>query len=92
MIDNDQLRSDAQCHVSALRGFYTNFVAYIIINILLIIINLVSTPHLLWFYWVSLFWGIGIAYQAAHTFVPFKKLGRQWEKKKINEYIEKHKD
>ena len=92
MNDNDQLRIEARSHVRALRGFYTNFVAYLIINVLLIIINLVSTPHQLWFYWVSLFWGVGIIYQAVHTFKPLNKLGQKWEEKKISEYMEKYKD
>ncbi len=41
-------------------GFRIHFFAYVLVNALLIAINLLLTPHTLWFYWPLLGWGIGI--------------------------------
>ncbi|MEM2799420.1 MAG: 2TM domain-containing protein, partial [Candidatus Bathyarchaeia archaeon] len=38
----------------AKRGFIAHLAAYIIMNIFLIFINLLTSPHRLWFYWVLL--------------------------------------
>lgn len=42
------------------RGFVIHFAAYLAVNALLIVINLVTTPGKYWFYWPLLGWGIGI--------------------------------
>ncbi|MBT4277889.1 Pr2TM family membrane protein [Candidatus Falkowbacteria bacterium] len=40
--------------------FYVHLVVYVLVNILLIVVNLITTPENLWFYWPILGWGIGI--------------------------------
>ena len=42
------------------RGFVIHFAAYVAVNALLIVINLVTTPGKYWFYWPLLGWGLGI--------------------------------
>lgn len=42
------------------RGFVIHFAAYLAVNALLIVINLVATPGKYWFYWPLLGWGLGI--------------------------------
>ena len=42
-------------------GFVIHFAAYLAVNALLIVINLVTTPGKYWFYWPLLGWGLGIA-------------------------------
>lgn len=41
-------------------GFKIHFAAYVGVNLLLIVVNLLTTPDKLWFYWPLLGWGIGI--------------------------------
>jgi hypothetical protein len=41
-------------------GFVIHFAAYLAVNILLIVINLATTPGKYWFYWPLLGWGLGI--------------------------------
>jgi hypothetical protein len=43
------------------RGFVIHFAAYLAVNVLLIAINLATTPGKYWFYWPLLGWGLGIA-------------------------------
>ena len=87
---NDEKYEKAKKRVKELKGFYSNLVTYFIINVILIIINLVTSPGSLWFYWVTIFWGIAILIHASKTFIlKGKILGEEWEEKKIKEIMEK---
>jgi len=87
----DELKYEkAKKRVKELKDFYRNLVTYIVINVILIIINLVTSPGKLWFYWVTIFWGIAILIHASKTFILKDKfLGEEWEEKKIKEILEK---
>jgi len=82
----------AKQRVEELRGFYTHLVVYLTVNLILFLINLVSSPQSFWFYWVTLFWGIGILFHGLGVFVlEGKLLGREWEERKIKEIMGKEK-
>ena len=40
--------------------FKTHLIAYIIANIVLIVVNLVLVPEYLWFYYPLIGWGVGV--------------------------------
>ena len=42
------------------RGFITHLFAYVTVNLLLVIVNLRTTPNVLWFQWPLLGWGLGL--------------------------------
>ena len=87
---NDERYEKAKKRVEELKKFYGNVVTYVAINIVLIIINLVTSPGSLWFYWVTIFWGIALLLHASRVFVLRGKfLGEEWEEKKIRELMEK---
>ena len=87
---NDEKYEKAKKRVKELKSFYSNLVTYFIINVILIIINLVTSPGRLWFYWVTIFWGIAILIHASKVFILKGKLfGEEWEEKKIKEIMEK---
>lgn len=44
---------------------------------------MVSSPGTLWFYWVTIFWGIGRVFRALLAFGRDRFLGREWEEKMI---------
>ncbi len=44
----------------AKRGFTVHLVIYIVVNVLLMIINLLYSPQVLWFFYPLICWGIGI--------------------------------
>jgi 2TM domain len=59
-------------------GFKIHFAAYVAVNLLLVIINLLTTPHLLWFYWPLIGWGIGlIAHGAAVYYTSNRRVTRE---------------
>ena len=87
---NDEKYEEAKRRVKELRDFYKNLLTYVGVNILLIIINLITSPGSLWFYWVTIFWGIAILLHASRVFIlKGKFLGKEWEKKKIKEMMGK---
>ena len=50
-------------------GFYIHLAVYVGVNILLIIINLLTSSQYLWFRWPLIGWGIGILFHALGVFV-----------------------
>ena len=85
-MDEEERYKRAKERVEELKGFYEHLTIYIGVNITLVIINLVTSPNVLWFYWVTVFWGIGIIW---HAIDVYGKRGKKWEEKKIKELMEK---
>lgn len=73
--------------VKELKGFYGNLISYCIVIPFLVIINLITSPKELWFYWPMLGWGIGVVAHAMNTFA----IGKNWEEKKIREIMNNQK-
>jgi hypothetical protein len=90
-MENDEAYQRARRRVAALRGLYIHLTVYVLVNALLVVINLVTTPGTWWFYWVLLGWGIGLL---AHGIAVFGFgnggwLGREWEDRKVREYMDR---
>jgi hypothetical protein len=79
----------AKKKVKDLKGFYSHLIVYFVINIFLVIINLISTPERIWFYWVTLGWGVAVVLNAVAVFGLGGLFGSDWEEKKIKKYLEK---
>lgn len=83
----DQRRAydSAVRHVNQLKGFYGHLISYVAVNTLLIVINLVTEPHQIWFIYPLLGWGAGLAIHAISLFA----LGKGWEERKIREILKR---
>ena len=81
----------AKKKVEEIKGFYGNLTAYIVVNIGLMVLNLVTSPEYLWFFWPLLGWGIGVAVHGMVVFNYMPFLGKDWEEQKIKEFMEKEK-
>lgn len=79
----------AKKKVEDLKGFYIHLFFYIVINFALFLLNMISSPDALWFYWPLLGWGIGLVAHAIAVFGFFGMFGEEWEEKKINELMQK---
>lgn len=78
----------ARARVQQLRLFYTHVGVYVSVNILLLLVNLLTSPWSLWFYWPLLGWGIAVA---AHAFLVYGAggiMGKEWEERKIRQILE----
>lgn len=82
----------AKKRVEEIKGFYGNLTAYIIFNIVLVIINLLTSPEHLWFFWPLLGWGIGVLFHGMKVFNYMPFLGKDWEEQKIKEFMDKEKE
>jgi 2TM domain len=89
---NDYRYAKAKKRVEEIKGFYGNLTSYILVNIVLLIINLATSPEYLWFFWPMLGWGIGVVFHAMKVFNYMPFLGRDWEEQKIKEFMNKEKE
>ena len=81
----------AKKRVEEIKGFYGNLIAYIVVNTGLLVLNLLTSPIHLWFYWPLLWWGIGVVFHGLKVFNYLPFLGKDWEEKKIKEYMDNEK-
>lgn len=77
----------ALLEVRKLKGFYLHLAQYVVVIAALCAINLLTTPHRLWFYWAALGWGIGILAHAATIFGWLPFLGGDWEKRQVEKRL-----
>lgn len=77
----------ALLEVRKLKGFYLHLAQYVVVIAALCAINLLTTPHRLWFYWAALGWGIGILAHAATIFGWLPFLGVDWEKRQVEKRL-----
>jgi len=81
----------AKQRLEELKGLYIHAIIYVIINLGMIIMNLVSTPEQYWFYWPLIGWGIGLTIHALGVYSKGKIFGANWEDRKIRQMMEKDK-
>lgn len=55
IMDEEERYKRAKARVEELKEFYEHLTIYIGVNITLVIINLVTSPNALWFYWITVF-------------------------------------
>lgn len=77
----------AKKRVENLKAFYIHLMVYVLVNILLFTINIISEPDNLWFFYPLAGWGIGVTVHGIST-LAYGKFGADWEERKIKEYME----
>lgn len=88
-MDEQDRYARARRRVKKTRDFYEHLVLYIAVNLILFGINMLFSPDSLWFYWVTFFWGIGVVLHGFGVYVEGRIFGRDWEEKKIREFLER---
>jgi len=86
----DENYLQAKKRVENLKSFYIHFTVYVLVNLMLFFINIISDPSYLWFLYPLGGWGIGVAIHGLTT-LSLGKFGAKWEERKIKEYIERDK-
>ena len=80
----------AKERVEALRGFYIHLIVYVVVNLFLFLLNIITSPDSLWFYWPLLGWGIAIVGHALSVYWGIdRRFGADWEEEKVREIMEK---
>lgn len=85
--DREQYES-ARKRVKEIKEFYSHLLSYVVVNLFLMAVNLLTSPEHLWFFWPMLGWGVGIAVHAMKTFNLMPFLGKDWEERKLKEFME----
>lgn len=88
---NSESYQRAKKKVKEMRDYYTHLIVYAGVNVMLFVINWVTSPGAWWFYWVTVFWGIGILWHTIAFFFTDRMGGSEWEERKIKEQMEKEK-
>jgi len=81
----------AQKRVADIKKFYTDLIGYVVVNIILFIIDYLTSPGEWWFYWVALIWGVLIIARAVRIFAFGNLDSKKWEEDKIKEILDKEK-
>lgn len=82
----------AQKRVNKILGFYRHLIIYLIINTFLIILVTYNSDGPFWrfeTFSTAIFWGIGLAFHAMGAFGSDWLFGKNWENRKIKEYMDK---
>jgi len=88
-MDQEQQRYErARKRVKELKGFYTHALIYVLVNVGLFVINLL-TGGVWWFFWPLIGWGIGLGVHALNVFGIGGRLGQDWEERKTRELMDK---
>lgn len=67
-MENQQAYEKASKRVAAKLSFYIHLTVYVVVNLLLVAVNLVTSPGHLWFYWALFGWGIGLFFHGLSVF------------------------
>lgn len=62
----DEARERAEKRLGEVKGFYSHLGIFIFINVLLFLVNILTSPGQWWFYWVTIFWGIAVVFHGSH--------------------------
>ncbi|MBT8413599.1 MAG: 2TM domain-containing protein [Boseongicola sp.] len=68
-MDHSQAYQSAKKRVEAKMSFYTHFSVYVVVILLLAIINLLTSPSVIWFHWPMFGWGLAVVIHALSVFV-----------------------
>ena len=90
-MSESEIYKRAEKRVDEKMGFYRHLYSYVAVNVILIVINVLFSRGEWWFYWVSLFWGIGLVSHYLKTFVFFERFDEKYRDKMIEKEMEKMK-
>ncbi len=86
----DKRYEKAKERMEAVKGFYGNLMAYCIVIPILTVVNY-RTTSFAWVLFPAIGWGFGVAMHAMEAFGYNPILGKEWEEKKMREFMEDEK-
>lgn len=69
-----EMRRKAERRAHAKLGFRSHLATYLIVNLGLAALNLVTAPHYLWFLWAAGGWGIGLVAHGVSVYLDGSNL------------------
>lgn len=91
MTNLDEIKyQEALAKVAKIKKFYKHLLVYIIVNAFIVFkkLNKIDEGETSWHaFYVPIFWGIGLLIHALKTFDSIPFFGKDWEEKKIKEFM-----
>jgi hypothetical protein len=78
----------AHKRVEELREFYVHVLVYLVVNLGLFLIDLL-TPGGPWFFWPLIGWGVFLVVHGATLLLEGSLLGERWEERKTRQFMER---
>jgi 2TM domain len=88
-LSDDEAYKAAREQMLEIKGFYGHLAAFILVNAGLFILNMLTSPHQIWFIWPLFGWGFGLAAHAISVYSKGSFMGRAWEERKTREIMER---
>jgi hypothetical protein len=82
-----KIEKQARKRVRELKEFYTHLGIYVVVNVFLAVLSLLTSPGYFWAIWPILGWGIGLFSHAVAVFGLFGIGGSEWEERKVREMM-----
>jgi transcriptional regulator with XRE-family HTH domain len=73
--------------VRRLRSYYMHLLVFLVMNLSLAALNLLTTPNYLWFIGVPIFWGMGLLIHTLTIFVFDNCFGAAWERGQVEKQL-----
>lgn len=70
-MSENELYRKAEKRVEEKLGFYHHLYAFIAVNVVFFLMNLIFSPGEWWFYWITALWAIGLIFHFFKTFVMY---------------------
>lgn len=87
--DEDLAFRRATERVHARVGFVAHVGVFLAIGLLLLVLNLVTTPESLWFFWPMLFWLIALTAHVVVLFGPGMRAMERWRDREYEREIDR---
>ena len=91
---NKEKYNRAKKRVDELKGFYIHLAIYVVINAF-ILVNLYLRNDDFWrweHFFTLIAWGVGVLFHASKTFGFNPLLGKNWEERQIQKYMDEDKE
>lgn len=87
---------EAQKRLKELKGFYHHLLWYLLVNFIIVIMVYVNVDDKNEFwnfktFYTAFFWGIGLGFHAIGVFGKSVFFSKEWEKRKIKEFMDNDK-
>ena len=87
---NDARYLRAKARIETEKKFYSDLISYALFIPFLAAINYYTNRwDYMWFLWAAFGWGIGLVFKAVKVFGLNPFFGRDWEERKIREFMNK---
>jgi hypothetical protein len=86
--DRQEAYRRATERVRARIGLLVHAALFVVVTLLLLVINLISTPGAWWFFWPMLFWAIALVAHAAVIVGPGMRAVERWRDRELAREVE----